>query len=225
MKKIKIMTVMFLFVTMVFSSYTSIKANNTEDAKLRNAFIEAGVKTDKVDGLIEKVQNGELIDSLNPEIQPIEVSVKSIGESKVTTSVYPDGSTSEITIAPKANITLDGEVVGGNKTGGSSWFGWTNAEVKATWGVVNCYFHADMNGGYGSATITKVYDYGITTLGGSFSNVSLYIVRANADVRAGTTAEARLTFRATAVNNLADTTVNLSLYLTGSGNATAKLTN
>lgn len=225
MKKIKIMTIMFLFVSMVFSSYNSIKANNIEDIKLKNAFIEAGVEIDKVDSLIEKVQNGELIDSMNPEVQPIDVTVKTVGKSVITTSEYPDGSTSEITITPKANFTVDGEVLGGNKTGGSTWFGWTNAEVRATWGVVNCYFHADMNGGYGSATITKVYDYGITTSGGTYSNPSLSIIRANADSRSGTVAEARLSFRATAVNGYADTTVKLHLYLTGSGNATATLTN
>ena len=132
-------------------------------------------------------------------------------------------------MTPRENITINGTVSGGDKTTGSYWMEWKKAEVKANAIIVNCYFHADFNAGNGSSTITKVYnspnDYGISILGGTYSNVSLSIITANGSSSTGQRAEARLSFNVNGASNWGSSTAKLKLFVTGGGVATASLTN
>ena len=198
-----------------------IKANE-ETNDLRNSFLEAGVSEDKVDGLIEKVNNNETLDSLNPNKEPISIVTKASGDNVVTIQEYEDGSISKITVT--RDFEGNAAVTGGTKTSGSYWAAWTGVKVVADYLTLDCSFYVDYEASYGSSTITRAYDYSITVRGGSYSNPSLSIIRANGNTSTGVKAEARLSFDASAAS-IAATTVKLKVFVTGNGVASATLTN
>ena len=209
-------------------SPNQIKAND-EFNNLRNSFLEAGVSEKNVDNLIEKVNNGEILDSLNPEKEPINIITKTSGDSIVTIQEYEDGSTSKFTISPTSSTEKAGTVSGGTKTTGSYWMSWKKAKVSGTYGTISCYFHADIEAGNGYSTITKVYDMteeaGITAGAGTVSNKRLRIITPQGIASTGQKAEARFSFDFTAVYNSLVSTVNLRLYVTGGGVASAVIGN
>ena len=223
-KLLKTIMSLSLLSGLTFLPNQEIYANNEETDDLETSLLEAGVSKEHVDELIEKVNNGEIIDSLNPEKSPIKTTTENDGKSVITTQEFEDGSTSKITVTPRA-ISVPGSVTGGTKSSGSYWMAWTNAEVHAEYGLVNCYFHVDISAGGGTSTITNVYDYGITTVGGTYSGAQLKIIKANGNTSTGEKAEARLTFNVNGVSGWGQSTAKLKLFVNGNGSASATLSN
>lgn len=114
MKKIFILSLSFLMLFTIYLPNTGFAKEKEnvimtvdEENKLKSEFTKLGVNIDVQEKLIKKLKNGELIDSINPEMKD-----KAIVEEKVekdkndniikweTKKTYPDGSVSVQTVTP-----------------------------------------------------------------------------------------------------------------------------
>ena len=186
--------------------------------EMREEFIKIGVASEDVDELVEKVQNGEMLDSMKKEYENISPSEISYNDGfKTEKYIYPDGSVKVVGIDTKDANVFTGQLSGGNYTSGSGYYVWRGVKVFATWGIVTASFYANIEGTKTMGRINKIYDYGITVIGGTWSDVSFTITRSNA-TSTSVPAEARLYFVASAVDQLAMSTFYLRLYVPmGSG--------
>lgn len=186
---------------------------------INKQFTELGIEKNTRKHLLEKIQNGELLDSMKKEYaqKAPDYIVRNDGVYEEHFS-YPDGSVKVLRINTGV---FTGHITGGSQSSGSYWYVWNNAKVSATWGVVTASFRADFEGANGAGIIHRVYDYSIQTAGGTFSQAKLTKDRANASQ--SDPARATLFFIATAVNGYAQTTVYLRLYVPYSSGPYAKM--
>lgn len=213
-----------LFMVMIsvsfFIGFTRVdNANAISMLETRLQLIEEGVDIDKVDILIEKLESGELLDSMKEEYSTISPVFESFSENTyIARYIYPDGSVKNISIT---HGIFTGFITGGVFNSGSYWYTWNNARVLASWGVVTASFYADMQGSTGFGSINAIRDWGIITAGGTFNLHDFSIVRSNAS--STNPAEARLFFTATALQDFGQATFYLRLYVPYSGLPYARL--
>lgn len=218
-KLIKRSLLSILVIVFCFGFSTISASNSFNKTETRSQLVSAGVEISKVDYLVEKLERGELLDSMKEEysnIAPVlEVTTSSYYIAKY---VYPDGSVVNIEIVPRV---YSGSITGGTFNGGSYWYTWRNARVLASWGVVTASFYADMQGSTGLGRIDAIRDWGIITIGGTFNLHNFSIVRANAT--SSIPAQVRLFFSATALQNFGQATFYLRLYVPYRGLPYARL--
>lgn len=211
-----------IIISMITMSFFLLPVNAfaAQTTIIKDQLLTIGVKESKVDALVEKVKDGEKLDSMKSEYNNIEATQKGwINENTYEEKyVYPDGSVKSLSISAG---TFTGKVSGGDYHSGTYWYTWNNARVMATWGVVTASFRANFEGSKGSGIIHKVYDYGIITAGGTFSSQSLKINRAKAT--SSSPAQATLFFIGTVVNDFGQATFYLRLYVPYKGECSAKL--
>ena len=211
---------------MVFNTYAMEVAEVESDpislevCEMRNDLLEIGVSADKVDTLIAKLQDGELLDSMKEEYADMEpTSVIRLGNDFIQeTYEYPDGSVKQTRVSEGV---FTGSISGGNYDVGSYYYTWTGAKVFATWGVVTASYYADFEGTQYSSKINNVYDVGIVTAGGTFSNVSLTIPVSS--FTSSTPARSQLFFIGTVASDFGQATFYLRLYVPQNASAYARL--
>ena len=198
-----------LFLCLVFI-LAAVPVSQAKESQLsvKEKLIEMGVDEKKVDVLESKIYNGEKLDSMKEEFDNIEpVEKKWLNNNTYSEKyVYPDGSIKSLSIS---GGYLTGTIESGSYSSGTYWWAWENAKVVASWGFVTASFRANMSGSVGSGSISKVYDYAITTIGGSFSNQSLRINRSEATK--SYPAQATLFFTATSIKDAFKSTFYLRL--------------
>ncbi|WP_433945593.1 hypothetical protein [Paenibacillus sp. SN-8-1] len=158
---------------------------------IQQGFEKNGVDKATQEKLLEKIKNGELLDSMNPEkakdgvtttTRP-KVSVKSTNTPAGFSSktVFPDGSYITVSVTPPSSTSNDGgmstqDVTPGPGTVcGSGYCAIRDAKVKWDNGVVSAYFLADYTFAYGTGgydTINRVYQPSVYCLAGSYSDLS-----------------------------------------------------
>lgn len=188
---IKIIVLSFIL-SIFFNSNEMVNAMGPEDQKLYDEGIlqvkdflnQYGVTESTQNELIEKINNGQILDSMKEGAEA--VSVYKINNSDVveTVAVYPDGSISVTGIEPNNdefrehdNITPFA-IEGGSIISGSGYTGYKDRRVYHNTGIINAQFQADytiVNGG--NDFISNVYDEKIMVFLGNHSNTNLKIVR------------------------------------------------
>ncbi len=220
--KFKSLIKLFMTILLVTCCFGFVEVNathNTDVTKIRLQLLEAGVGIDKVDFLVEKLENGEMLDSMKEEYSNIKPIFESFSrQSYEAKYIYPDGSVKNVSITQGIFI---GSITGGVFNSGTYWYTWRNARVLASWGVVTASFYADMQGSTGFGKISAIRDWGIITAGGTFDFHDFSIIRSNAS--STSPAEARLFFTATALQNFGQATFYLRLYVPYSGLPYARL--
>lgn len=165
------------------SDSTKISINPTvinDKESIRENFNELGIDSDTQEKLLKKIENGELLDSENPEkinegvttksSNPINnILGKSINSAGYTTrTVFPDGSISILSVTPGTGTVC-----------GSGYCNYQNTKIYSSNTVVTASFLANftiVNGGY--SYISYVWDPSVRTfISTSFSNLSLNITR------------------------------------------------
>lgn len=212
MKKIKVLLSFILSIMLLSGSIRPVYANSydRETNELKPiVFTNLGVDVKTANTLISKIEKGEVIDSLNSKYnntKPVYTQVKDDG-TYIERYEYPDGSVKLLKIIPDI---FKGEIKTGDYTSGSYWYNHKKAKVIASWGVVTASYYADFSGSTQSGTISRVYDYGISVVGGTFSNASLYINRKNAS---DNPAQATLKFEGKAIKSFGHSTFYLRLFV------------
>lgn len=183
--------------TVIIENNNIIEANKLsidEEASLTGFLSENDVDSSTINSLIDKVNKGELWDCLKEEYNNIEPSYVNTSPNGETTEkyVYPDGSIKVCEInAPQDIQSRSVSDIFWNS--GSGYSIARGAKVRESVGLATASFYADfelIRGGYDQ--INRVYDYSITTLGGTYSSPSLSIVRSKESV--SYPAEAKLNF-------------------------------
>lgn len=213
--KLKILSVSICMLFCFNFFTTAWAANDDLKEKVFDSFKSLEISDKVANKLTKKVLSGEKLDSMKPEydnIKPFYTLKKFNGEFE-SKYLYPDGSVKYISVTP--NSSNGAKIIDGDYQRGTYWYSNTGAKVFCSWGVVTSSFYADFSGSKGSGEISKVYNYGIQVLGGTFSDASLAIERRRAEMNRP--AVARLFFTGTAVNNFGQSTFYLRLYVpTGS---------
>lgn len=187
--------------------------------------------------LLNKLEKGEVWDSLKENTQPINIIESSDEEgNKEQIEVYEDGSISVTTIAPEIVETFDepfeqplletptsGSGTGliqpmdvhigtGTVTSGSGYRAYKHVQVRKSIGIADAHFYADFTLVQGGMDfIQRVYDYKLVGQGGSANFNSLRIVRAKEtqDYKAS----AKLDFTFVLVNGAGSTSCWLKLFV------------
>ncbi len=168
------------------------------------------VREDKIELLTNKLLNGELLDSMKEEyidVEPV-FTFTGIDGTYHERYEYPDGSVKQLRIDPGV---FTGTIIPGDYQYGSYWWSHAASRAFATWGVVTASFYADFQGSRDHGVIQRIYDYGIVVAGGTFSNPSLSLVRANAT--STQPAQAQLFFIGTATGSFGQATFYLRLFV------------
>lgn len=136
--------------------------------KLREWLSSYNVDDDTIDSLINKLEQGEIWDSLNPEKANLGVSSKiNNEESKI---VYPDGS---IAITGLEKGIEDRKINIGSVSSGTGYRVYKNCKVYHNAGIVNLEFYANYTIAQGAYDkIDGVRDARSTSLGGVATRVS-----------------------------------------------------
>lgn len=183
-----------------------ISSLSNEDIEELKTFLSCyGVDDLTIVNLINKLQNGELLDSINPEKQHLGI-VEKIGNEREKVT-YPDGS---IVIKGIDNIQ-NRAISGGTVSSGTGYSSRIGARIYHNAGLINCEFYADytnVQGGYD--IIEKVYRYDIRVLGGSFTGATLAINKKYENSQGN--AWASLRFKVSTLG-LVDSIANLDLFV------------
>lgn len=176
------------------STQKSINLNEKEAESIKQAFTRIGVNPETQLKLINKIESGQLLDSINPDKQHLGITSKSVEETDVTyteniITTYPDGSLKKTSItrakltAPTYPIsTMGSGVKPGQTTCGSGYCSIQNALVYSETGVWTAQFSADYTlvDGDNNDYISDVSDYQISTsLFTSYSEPNLRIEKRN----------------------------------------------
>ena len=170
------LALMIIFGTQVstFAQEQNINISSKELKELRTNLQELGIDDKTQDSLIKKLYNGEVWDSMNPnEIAkvPTDLLTPSINEP-IKIYKFPDGSVikREIKIPEDTNLIF--------RSPGSGYTTYRNVLISENNGTVGASFRADMGFAQeGYDEILEVYDYQITVVAGSYSDVELNIYR------------------------------------------------
>lgn len=171
----KFLSVMLMSALLCISCVTSFAVNET---KLTSADIQlikenmAQLKIEKSTQvrLINKIQSGQLLDSMNPQkVKLAVVSKKTLSNgTSILRSVYPDGSVSETIIEnlEKENSML----MARSSSSGTGYFSNTDVKISVR-GITYGYgFFADFTYVHGSYDyISRIYDPFANCVGGSIS--------------------------------------------------------
>lgn len=170
--------------SLVSQEPTGPELTDTEKQSLLNEFLNLGVDRATAANLVEKYNSGELLDSLNPNIQPVKIVQSETDGVVTTTETYPDGSVAVGTISDLAAIKdntaasspqgMDEvqSVYGCKYTSGGNYAGyWKNCYADANRAIVRMGFRFDYQTvrGVGSK-ITNYHTYFHHIIGGSLSN-------------------------------------------------------
>ncbi len=121
---------------------------------------ENGVDQETIDSLMKKLDNNELLDSINPSMKS--KGIVTFSDENETRIVYPDGSISitgveggEINYVPQSKASISG----GTTSSGSGYFIRKGAKVYNKSGILDMHFYADFtNVQRGDDKIDRVYD-------------------------------------------------------------------
>lgn len=209
--------------TAAASEDEELKVTNQQMDNFINEYAEYGVDENTANQLLEKVLNGQAIDSMvMDEDQAIERKVITNEKEKIFEEVltFPDGSITVIGVEHDINeiSPLSTGIGGGSCSSGSGYSNCKNKRVYYnTLGLYQLSFYADysiVNKGYDS--IGRIYNSSISGLG-TINQQSFRIIKKKEN--SSGRAEARLSVRM----NISGTTHNRSLsLLVGSNKATAR---
>lgn len=172
----------------VIESNKGFKFTEEEKSYLANWLIENGVNENTKDKLMEKLEKGEMWDSIsggNP------VKIEKLDEMTEKT-IYEDGSII-VSGSELENNKNNRALSGGTTQSGSGYISRLNVKVYQNSGVINAHFYANYtnaNGGYD--IIDSIRDPKVVTVGGTVSDIKLKMVKRRED--AGGHAQARLSF-------------------------------
>lgn len=137
-------------------------------------FKDNGVDQETINSLMEKLNNNEMLDSINPEMQSR--GIVTYSDDNETRIVYPDGSITvtgieggEIINVPQSRASISG----GSVSSGSGYSTRKGAKVYHNSGFLNMSFYAtytNVQGGYDK--IDSVYDKKCTSYLGNWSYLS-----------------------------------------------------
>nr|WP_012390448.1 DUF5626 family protein [Exiguobacterium arabatum]CAQ35228.1 hypothetical protein [Exiguobacterium arabatum] len=174
--------------------------------------------------LINKLENGEIWDSLKPNVEPIDFIQNSDKAGNIEQiEIYADGSVAATTIEPTTVETFEATpsvpgmiqpmtVTPGTVTGGSGYKAYKKAQVRKNIGVADAYFYADFTLVQGGMDfIQRVYDYKLVGKGGTTTFTGLKITRAKEtqDYKAS----AKLDFNFVAYDGLGSVSCWLKLFV------------
>lgn len=194
--------------------------SSSEIQGLKEWFSMYGVGEDVQDKLIEKVNNGQLIDSMKEGIEPINIESIKNESGLYTKFTYPDGSIK--IVSDISSLNRDYASVDGGTIVSSSAYHTHLKDVKiyASIGIVSCFYYADLI--YNRDAFDKlndIYDYSISVIGGTYSEVDFGIDRANET--SGYPAKGHLAFKYTTYAGTSDFTIRLNVFV-GNDNTTAE---
>lgn len=201
MKKVYKVAVLILSVLMISSVHINgIYAQENDDIQyLKQELRKYDVPEDKIEGLIEKYEQGILWDSLSDtnfsEVEP-ETSIM-IGDLSYQVYRYPDGSVrvSQISGGVVEEGTIESRSISGGtvSSGSGNWWSVRGATASDNYITITASFKLDYNGHPTlKAQITRVYDSYIAVVGGSYSIETFGITN---DGLNGNPAVARLSFQ------------------------------
>lgn len=229
MKKILIATILSIVLTMGLGvasgsvsaseiEQTTHTLSNDDIKSLKEFFKTYKVSKDTQYLLIDKLNKGELWDSLKGQ-EPVSVSEIEVRKDVVETiATYNDGSIVVSGFEP--DITEEVAVVSpfavdpGTVTGGSGYTNHKGAKVYVYVGVANAHFYSDftlVNGG--NDYISSVYDYKIVGIGGAATYNNLAITKKTESLDGK--ASAKLDFTWIAFNGSTSATCWLRLNVGG----------
>lgn len=137
--------------TFTILPFASVKAEETENSKIRNeviqAFIEDGLEEEEIEVILEKIDDGETLDSINPESEPIseEITFDLYG-NQTEKLIFEDGSYSLTSIILPNSIlplSLGGNFSGGTITSGSGYQSIKGALVYHSLGIFRFGYNVD----------------------------------------------------------------------------------
>ncbi|WP_159640301.1 hypothetical protein [Erysipelothrix anatis] len=152
----------------------------------------------------EKIKNNEKLDSEKEEYEDMKPAESVFDKDKgilKETYIYPDGSSKIVTIEGGDYKEISNPIIaprfsnisGGNRESGTYWWSWTGAVVSViALGSYQASYKVNMSGSSAGGSISSVWDYNISVNRGTFQNVSLSIIRAEAT--SGNPARATLYF-------------------------------
>jgi hypothetical protein len=168
-RKIAISLILVLVTMLLLQSNAFAFESFSSDIELENIktkLLESGLESRQANALIQKLEKDELWDSMNPEKEPIKILTKTEGADVYKTYIYED----------RSSVTTS--IYGGSSQSGTGYVNWTGRTVEASGLLFTYSYKVDytlVQDYYD--TIEDVYDYSITQAVGSYSNVSLRIVR------------------------------------------------
>lgn len=176
MKKIISIVSIFMFALVLFGQgvsaeeSTKFKFSDSEKEQLEKNFSELGIDKDTQIKLINKLENGEVLDSMKEEnLRKVSAEMqKNEGLNDYTVITFEDGS--KLAYGSEV-VNTDGiqpmKHANGNYTIKSSW----------TWGFVSFSFYSDIVLRTGYDYIVKSYNPNVTVIGGSKSDEKVTIER------------------------------------------------
>ena len=215
-KSIATLSIMTLFLSLgslKVSAETKGILTLQEKREISEAFRKDGLEEDTITSLIKKLDNGDQIDSMNSEKEPISkyITTNKNGE-KVEKFIYEDGSYAITTISTPHTIENRASISGGTISSGSGYKNVKKAKISHSTGIISSEFYADYTFVTGRKSyISNVYDYNIKMLLGSYSFNSFGITKKNEDSTGPATAS--LNFTARAIGGSGQTSYSLKLYV------------
>ena len=159
-----IRTVLSVFLSVMFLQVNCLAENEKQTSEngiitvetreeLLVGFARLGIDEETSDRLADKISSGEMLDSMKPEYQNINPTVKrSDGLSYYAEYLYPDGSKKIV------NITRGAYVYGGTDYNYGSYYQNVGATVTGDYGSVSLSFNTTYLSGSGIAQINSVYN-------------------------------------------------------------------
>ena len=160
--------------------------SNEDLSEIKAALHEYGITEEVQESLIEKLENGEVWDCMNPE------KTSQIPEGYLNVSIddpikrydFPDGSFIETKLEiVKDDFISNYDITEGSTSSGTGYVNRTGVKITASKGaLLGMGFFADfthVQSGYDQ--ISRVYDQWVKVIGGNASSVTLQIVKANED--------------------------------------------
>lgn len=201
MKKIKCLSLVLSLILIacpikIFAS--SENSMSTEDElRVRNFLVENNVNSEDIEKLLKKYENGEIWDSLNPNVSSIRTEKYKKDNNVITKMYFPDGSVTvkEIIDEPNEDSISTRKVSGGTWSSGTGYRNCYGALVRVNHGVVDMSFEADFSihqNNYDK--INDVYHGDYFVAGGTVSNEVLRINQEWETSRRPAEAEYSITF-------------------------------
>ncbi|WP_271396526.1 hypothetical protein [Salinicoccus roseus] len=180
MKKILFYLAIFTVVFGVFSQETFAQEESKdqlspeEEKEIRENFTELGISDEDQKHLIEKLNNGQAIDSMKEKNMQ-----KAMAASQRMLETKQFGEDQTMTFADGSKIEYGHELV--NSADDENVYRASSSlnTARSYWnvGVLNYQFYTDFSLASGNNYIDRSYDYTINVIGGSYSNVSLTVER------------------------------------------------
>jgi len=152
--------------TMLISFADSEVFQSKDYSEVENKLLSSGTSELVTQKLIDKLETGELWDSMNPDSKPISIETVILGNDIASYLIYADGSSTTVSLT------------GGTYSTGTGYALWTGRTVKADSISTIFSYKIDytlLNGE--NDLISSVYDKKITIICGTFSQDILQIVK------------------------------------------------